>query len=168
MSVNEAENIGDALVDRETEHILTPVATVIAVLTPAEAQALEWAADAGIEQLTAENKVSELSRDIKKDLEHANDGLAMLQKGMKDAHVYDARLIDAAPDLYAALRRMDALVDGLWKSIPWGQTFDLDIAALNEAPTAAKRALALLDKPADESAKRPISDDQAMKAGPCK
>jgi hypothetical protein len=80
---------------------LKRVATVIVVLTPAEAKSLEWAADAGIEQLTAENNVSELSRDIKKDLDHANDGLAMLQKGMKDARVYDARL-------YAALQRMDA------------------------------------------------------------
>ena len=59
----------------------------------------------------------------------------------------DARLIAASPELYAALKRMDALVEGLWKSIPWGQTFNLDIAALNEAPLAAKRALALVDGP---------------------
>lgn len=55
----------------------------------------------------------------------------------------NARLIAAAPDLFAALQRMDALVESLWKSIPWGETFNLDIAALNEAPLAAKRALAL-------------------------
>lgn len=49
---------------------------------------------------------------------------------------------EAAPDLLKALEQMDALVESLWKSVPWGQTFNLDIQALNEVPLAAKRAIA--------------------------
>jgi hypothetical protein len=54
----------------------------------------------------------------------------------------DAQLIAAAPDLLAALQQMDALVESLWPSIPWGKTFNLNVQALNEAPIAAKRAIA--------------------------
>lgn len=53
----------------------------------------------------------------------------------------DAVLAAAAPDLLDALEAMDALVENLWKAVPWGQTHDLDIVALNEAPLKAKRAI---------------------------
>lgn len=44
-------------------------------------------------------------------------------------------------ELLAALRRMDGLVEKLWKSVPWGQTWDLPVQELNEAPNQAKRAI---------------------------
>jgi hypothetical protein len=44
-------------------------------------------------------------------------------------------------ELLAALRRMDGLVEKLWKSVPWGQTVNLPVQDLNEAPMQAKRAI---------------------------
>jgi len=40
-----------------------------------------------------------------------------------------------------ALKRMDALVEKLWKCVPWGKTWDLPVQELNEAPMQAKRAI---------------------------
>ena len=60
----------------------------------------------------------------------------------RNFHEPNARLIAAAPDLLEALKKMDALMDMLWEAVPWGKTFNLDIAMLNEYPTIAKRAIA--------------------------
>lgn len=54
----------------------------------------------------------------------------------------NARLIAAEPELLEALRKMDALMEMLWKAVPWGKTFNLDAAMLNEYPLAARRAIA--------------------------
>lgn len=54
----------------------------------------------------------------------------------------NARLIAAAPDLLEALKAYNALMDNLWKAVPWGKTFGLDIAALNLVPMRAKAAIA--------------------------
>jgi len=39
------------------------------------------------------------------------------------------------------LEKVDKLLDNLWEAVPWGQTYGLDIMALNEVPSAVKRAL---------------------------
>jgi hypothetical protein len=54
----------------------------------------------------------------------------------------DAALKAKADALFEALAKADALIDNLWTSVPWGQTHNLDIAALNEVPPQMKRALA--------------------------
>jgi len=51
-------------------------------------------------------------------------------------------LIAAAPELLEAAEEVDALIESLWKSVPWGATFNLDAKALNEAPPKLKRAIA--------------------------
>jgi hypothetical protein len=60
------------------------------------------------------------------------------------------RLIEAAPDLLAACIRANALLDNLMKSVPWGQTHDLDIAGLNEVmcqlPKVIHKATAVGDQ----------------------
>lgn len=43
------------------------------------------------------------------------------------------RLNAAAPDLLAACEKANGLLTHLMKVVPWGKTFDLDVAALNEA-----------------------------------
>jgi hypothetical protein len=53
-----------------------------------------------------------------------------------------ARLRDINADLLEALKRMDALIESLWDSVPWGQTFRLPVQELNEAPIQARRAIA--------------------------
>lgn len=53
----------------------------------------------------------------------------------------NAYLIAAAPELLAALKAMDDLVEKLWGAVPWGKTFDLPVAELNAAPLQAKRAI---------------------------
>lgn len=45
-------------------------------------------------------------------------------------------------DLLEALKEMDALVESLWDSVAWGKTFNLDVSALNLAPSKAKAAIA--------------------------
>jgi hypothetical protein len=45
-------------------------------------------------------------------------------------------------DLLAALKGMVALVEKLWPAVDWGKTFNLPVRELNEAPIAAKRAIA--------------------------
>ncbi len=54
----------------------------------------------------------------------------------------NAHLIAAAPALLEAAKHVDALMENLWNEVPWAKTFDLDIAALNEAPSELKRAIA--------------------------
>lgn len=54
----------------------------------------------------------------------------------------NARLIAAAPELLAAAIEMQALIENLMKAVPWGKTFDLDIAALNTAPIHLAAAIA--------------------------
>ena len=49
---------------------------------------------------------------------------------------------DTIAQLIAACERMDALMDMLWKAVPWGKTSNLDAALLNEAPGECKRAIA--------------------------
>lgn len=46
------------------------------------------------------------------------------------------------PDVLKALKAADALIDNLWEAVPWGQTFNLDIAALNTVPPMIKQAIA--------------------------
>ena len=132
-SVDEEKDIGMTDVDRETGQGFTPGPWV-----------LDYNRDASRIK-DAEGITLAVAYDLRRDADGTEE-------------YANARLITAAPALYEALKRMDALVEGLWKCIPWGKTFDLDIAALNEAPLAAKRALALVDRSAAESAKRPISD----------
>ena len=50
--------------------------------------------------------------------------------------------IAAAPQLLEACKRMDDLVEKLWAAVDWGKTFNLPAQELNEAPIAAKRAIA--------------------------
>lgn len=61
----------------------------------------------------------------------------------------NARLIAAAPELLEALKGMTDLMDKLWKAVPWGQTFNLPVQELNEAPILAKRAIAKAEGSAD-------------------
>lgn len=51
-------------------------------------------------------------------------------------------LIEAAPDMLAALEQMNALMENLFEAVDWAKTFRLDVVALNEAPLAMKRAIA--------------------------
>lgn len=51
------------------------------------------------------------------------------------------RLREINAELLEALKAMDALVESLWKSVNWANTFDLDVRALNEAPIAARAAI---------------------------
>ncbi len=57
------------------------------------------------------------------------------------------RLHDAAEDLLEALKDMAALMDSLWESVPWGDTHDLDVTALNEAPMKARAAIKKAETP---------------------
>ena len=54
------------------------------------------------------------------------------------------------PALVEALREYDALIENLWKAVPWGSTCGLDMAALNRVPLRAKRLLATIEKEAGE------------------
>lgn len=56
-------------------------------------------------------------------------------------HMASLHAMTAAPTMLKALERADALIENLWKAVPWGQTADLDIAALNEVPGEIKRAI---------------------------
>lgn len=49
---------------------------------------------------------------------------------------------DPNAELLAAAEAMDALMENLWQAVDWGKTFDLDVAALSEAPDRLKRAIA--------------------------
>lgn len=67
---------------------------------------------------------------------------AHIHRDSREEGEANARLIAAAPDLLEALEAMDALVESLWDSVPWGDTFNLDIRALNEVPGKARAAIA--------------------------
>lgn len=54
----------------------------------------------------------------------------------------NADLIIAAPDLLKAAKRMLAMFENLCEGIPWGDTFGIDFAEMNEAPIELKRAIA--------------------------
>jgi len=62
------------------------------------------------------------------------------KEAKKDAA--NVRLLAASPDLLAACEAADALIDNLFKAVPWGKTFNLDIQALNEVPIQIQRAVA--------------------------
>ena len=49
---------------------------------------------------------------------------------------------DLTPELLEALKDMEALMAKLWDSIPWRDTWDLPVQALNEAPIKARAAIA--------------------------
>lgn len=56
--------------------------------------------------------------------------------------IANVNLIHAAPDLLEAAKAIDALLENLFESVPWGETFGVDMKALNEAPIALKAAIA--------------------------
>lgn len=60
-------------------------------------------------------------------------------EGERDAN---AKLIAASPDLLAGCKRANRLLDNLLKAVPWGDTFDLDIAELNAVLLDLPRAIA--------------------------
>lgn len=71
------------------------------------------------------------------------------------------------PDVLTALKAADALIDNLWEAVPWGQTFDLDIAALNTVPPMIKATIAEAEQAsviADPAAAYPISDEMVERA----
>lgn len=80
---------------------------------------------------------------------HSQDAkLVVDHEGYTVADAHNARLAkqivrehNINPELLAALKRMDGLVEKLWKSVPWGQTFNLPVQELNEAPLEAKRVI---------------------------
>jgi hypothetical protein len=47
----------------------------------------------------------------------------------------------ACGELLAAAMGMDSLMENLWVAVPWGDTFFLDVQALNTAPTRLKQAI---------------------------
>lgn len=59
-----------------------------------------------------------------------------------DHQEYLAATTTSQPGLLAAAEAMDALMENLWQAVPWGKTFNLDVAALNTAPMRLKRAIA--------------------------
>jgi hypothetical protein len=57
----------------------------------------------------------------------------------RDSH--DATLIARAPELLAVARQMHDLMENLWKAVPWGRCFGLDVAALNTVPARLEHLL---------------------------
>jgi hypothetical protein len=51
-------------------------------------------------------------------------------------------LLLAAPELLAASKRAHECIQNLMKAVPWGKTFELDIAALNETLVLLPNAIA--------------------------
>lgn len=73
-----------------------------------------------------------------------NGNAVCFMANYEDLDISDANaaLVAAAPDLLQAAIAVDALIENLWKAVPWGRTFNLDVAALNNAPLALKAAIA--------------------------
>jgi hypothetical protein len=61
--------------------------------------------------------------------EHDEDGVTRWDETGR----VNLTLAAAAPDLFAACVRANALLSNLMKAVDWRTTFDLDIAALNES-----------------------------------
>jgi hypothetical protein len=59
-------------------------------------------------------------------------------------------LMAAAPRLLDVCERANALFGNLMKAVPWGQTFDLDFAALNEVMYLLPRVIASAKPPATD------------------
>lgn len=45
-------------------------------------------------------------------------------------------------DLLTALKQDEQMMEMLWKAVPWGKTFNLNLALLNEAELGRKAAIA--------------------------
>jgi hypothetical protein len=58
---------------------------------------------------------------------------------------------EAHADLLAACKRADECMTNLMKAVPWGKTFDLDIAALNETLCMLPRAIKKAERTATEA-----------------
>lgn len=52
--------------------------------------------------------------------------------------------------MLAAAQEMDLLMENIWKSVSWADTYDLDIARLNTAPMQLKKAIEDLKKFTDK------------------
>lgn len=57
---------------------------------------------------------------------------------------------EAITQLLAAAEEMDLLMENLWKSVPWKDTYNLDIVRLNTAPIQLKKAIEDLKKFTDK------------------
>ena len=123
--VNEAKNLGDAVVDRKTEQGFTP-----GPWRQGESASQAWAIFGTDDPVAIAEIVSFPVR-------RENQARA------------NARLIAAAPALYEALQVTERYIKTGCVSAISG------VAALQKA----RAALALVDKPATGSAKRPISDE---------
>lgn len=75
-------------------------------------------------------------------IEYANNAIDACEDAMRYYRERDSSpLKDAAPELLAACEDMKKLIESLSDSIPWGDTFNLDIKLLNEAPIRCGRAI---------------------------
>lgn len=57
--------------------------------------------------------------------------------------------IEMYPEVLASLKAMDSLVEMLWDAVPWGETFNLDVAQLNKVPMECKATIAKAEKGGD-------------------
>ena len=58
----------------------------------------------------------------------------------------EADLKELVKELLEGCKGMVDLMDKLWDSVPWGDTFNLSVQELNEAPIAASVAIAKAEK----------------------